>query len=323
MPKQSVLVAGGAGYIGSHVVKMLDRQGFHPVTFDNLSLGCREAVTCGSFVQGDLGHNADLEKLFQKHRFAAVLHFAAFIDVGESVLNPAKYYLNNVAYTLNLLETMRRHQVNHFIFSSTAAIYGIPHQPRLSETHPCAPINPYGETKLIVEKILRDYDAAYGLKSIALRYFNAAGGDPDGVIKNFKTRDSNLIPIVLRSLKNPTSCVTIFGTDYPTPDGTCIRDYIHIEDLGAAHVLALEQLLQGKDSAQYNLGNGNGFSVREVIHAAEKVTGLKVNVIEGGRRAGDPPILIADSTKAKQQLGWKPHYFELETMLAHAWKALN
>ncbi len=320
----NILVAGGAGFIGSHVVKMLTQRGYHPVVFDNLSAGSRQAVTSGTFIQGDLNDPTALEKVFTDFDIAAVMHFAALIDVGESVREPAKYYLNNVAGSLNLLEAMRRHRVKTCIFSSSAAIFGHPEQPRLTEDHPCQPINPYGETKLMVEKILRDYDAAYGIKASALRYFNAAGGDPEGEIKNYKLKETNLIPLVLRSLKQPKAApLTIFGTDYATPDGTCIRDYIHIEDLGQAHLLAMEKLLQGGPSTNYNLGNGQGFSIREVIQAAEKVTGLKVNAIEGPRRPGDPPVLIADSQKARRELNWIPRYSALETMITHAWQALD
>jgi UDP-glucose 4-epimerase len=244
------------------------------------------------------------------------MHFAAYIDVGESVKDPIKYYQNNVVNTLNLLTAMLRHHIRHFVFSSTAAIFGNPVYPRISEDHPCHPLNPYGESKLMVEKMLHDLDTAYGLKFACLRYFNAAGGDPNGKIKNFQKYSSNLIPIILRNLKTNLP-VTIFGTDYATPDGTCIRDYIHIEDLGKAHLIVLKHLLSGGASTCYNLGNGKGFSVREVIDTVEKVLNQKVNVIEGNRRPGDPPILLADSIKAVAELEWHPLY-SLELMIEHA-----
>lgn len=323
MSTKNILVTGGAGFIGSHVVKMLDQYGYHPIVFDNLSRGNEKAVTRGTFVKGDLNNTQDLEKIFSSYDIKAVMHFAAFIDVGESMLEPAKYYINNVVNTINLLEAMRKHGIKIFIFSSTAAIFGLPQQTHIGENHPCVPINPYGETKLIVEKILRDYASAYDLRYTSLRYFNAAGGDPEGEIKNYKVKESNLIPIVLRSLMQPNGIVTINGTDYPTPDGTCIRDYIHVNDLGDAHILAMERLLKGASSENYNLGNGNGFSVRDVISAAETATGKLVRTKEGARRPGDPPQLVADSHKARKDLGWSPRYSDLKVMVAHAWQALN
>lgn len=318
----TILVVGGAGFIGSHVAKMLHQRGYNVVVYDNLSTGTKEAVIHSPLIHGCLSDLNALDHLFSKNKIDSVLHFAAYIDVGESVRNPAKYYLNNVAYTLNLLEVMRKHGVDKLIFSSTAAIYGIPIQDKINEEHPKAPINPYGETKLTVEKILNDYSAAYGLRSISLRYFNAAGGDPEGIIKNTQGRSSNLIPLVVRHLKGIGSPeITVYGTDYPTPDGTCIRDYIHIEDLGSAHIEALEKLINGATATAYNLGNGNGFSVKEVIDAAERVTGLKVRVKHGERRPGDPAKLIADASKAQKELGWIPQYPTLETIISHAWNA--
>lgn len=318
-----ILVVGGAGFIGSHVTKALGRRGYHPIVFDNLSTGHRNAVTYGTFVQGDLAHPEDLDDVFSAYPITAVMHFAALIDVGESVADPAKYYLHNVAYTLNLIQAMRKHDVNILIFSSSAAIFGHPDQIPVCENHPCRPISPYGQTKLMVEKILHDCDRAYGLKSSCLRYFNAAGGDPKGEIKNYKQKETNLIPLVLRSLKDPTKPLTIYGTDYPMRDGTCVRDYIHLEDLASAHILAMEKLLNGGESAHYNLGNGNGFSVREVITAAEEATGLKVRAVEGARRPGDPPILVANACKARNELGWTPVYTDIKEMISHAWQALQ
>lgn len=323
MPLPNILVIGGAGFIGAHITKMLSLEGYHPIVFDNLSLGNRNAVTCGTFILGDLANPQDLEAVFSSYPITAVMHFAALIDVGESVIDPVKYYVHNVSYTLNLIEAMRKFDVKTLIFSSSAAIFGHPDQVPIKENHPCRPISPYGQTKLIVENILNDCDRAYGIKSSCLRYFNAAGGDPKGEIKNYKNKETNLIPLVLRSLKDPKKAITIYGTDYPLGDGTCVRDYIHLEDLGFAHLLALKKLLSEKVSANYNLGNGNGFSVREVISAAEKATGLRVNAIEGPRRAGDPPILVADSTKAFSELGWKPAYPDINEMVAHAWQALS
>jgi len=322
MSLQNILVVGGAGFIGSHVSKMLSRHGYHPIIFDNLSTGHREAVVSGTFIKGDLANREDLESVFNTYPIKAVMHFAALIDVGESVIDPLKYYMHNVTYTLNLLETMRRHQVMCLVFSSSAAIFGEPIEIPMGESHPCRPISPYGQTKLMVENILQDCDKAYGIKSSCLRYFNAAGGDPKGEIKNHKKKETNLIPLILRSLKDRTTSITIYGTDYPMRDGTCIRDYIHLEDLGSAHILAMKRLLEGGDSTHYNLGNGNGFSVKEVIAAAEEVTGLKVNVVEGLRRAGDPPILVANSLKARHELGWTPNYPKLQEMISHAWQAM-
>lgn len=320
----TILVVGGAGFIGSQVNKMLNQAGYQTIILDNLSRGHKEAVHSGIFIEGDIADPIILDKIFTHYSIDAVMHFAAFINVGESVADPAKYYLNNVSHTLNLLTAMIRHHVKTFIFSSTAAIFGNPNpeQPNIKEDDPCHPINPYGETKWMVEKILKDFDHAYGLKFCCLRYFNAAGGDSEGIIKNNQSEQSNLIPVVLRSLKNPAKQITIFGTDYPTPDGTCIRDYIHIEDLGRAHIIAMQKLLEGSPSDCYNLGNGKGFSVRQVIEATEKVLGVKVNTVEGPRRAGDPAILLADSSKALKVLGWSP-LFSLDEMIQHAWNALS
>lgn len=320
MKSSTILIVGGAGFIGSHVAKMLEIQGYRTIVFDNLSTGSRNAVTRSSFTQGDIGNLKNLENIFTSEKIDAVMHFAALIDVGASVTHPDDYYQNNVAHTLNLLKVMVKHGVKTLIFSSSAAIFGAPKQQHIDENHPCNPINPYGQTKLMVETILKDYDHAYGLKSSCLRYFNAAGGDPDGEIKYHKGKETNLIPLILRSIIQNTA-INIYGTDYPTPDGTCIRDYIHIEDLGDAHIRAMDRLLNGGMSTNFNLGNGNGFSVREVITAAEKVVGRKVNAIEGPRRPGDPAILVADSKKAHIELGWQPRYPDIETMIAHAWNA--
>ncbi len=322
MKSQTILIVGGAGYIGSHVNKMLNQAGYQTIVIDNLSRGQADTVLYGTFVQGDIADTTFLDHFFEQHSIDAVMHFAAYIDVGESVYDPAKYYQNNVANTLNLLMAMMRHHVKTFIFSSTAALFGDPLTPMINEEHRCQPLNPYGESKWMVEKILRDFGEAYGLRYSCLRYFNAAGGDPEGKIKNYQIRTSNLIPLILKSLKKDQGSITIYGTDYPTPDGTCIRDYIHIEDLGRAHIAALEQLFTGHPSTYYNLGNGKGFSVREVIQAVEKVLGKTVQVIEGKRRPGDAPVLLADASKAAKDLNWHPQY-SLEKMIEHAWKALD
>lgn len=323
MSQKNILVTGGAGFIGSLVAKMLSQAGYHPITFDNLSTGSREAVRYGTFIYGDLCNHHEIEEVFRRFPIDGVIHFAASTDVGESMINPLKYYENNVSNTINLLQIMRQYHVNTFVFSSSAAIFGFPQQSQILETDPTMPINPYGESKLMVEEILRNCGEAYGLKSCCLRYFNAAGGDPEGEIKNFKQKESNLIPLLIRSLKSSSQPLKIYGTDYPTPDGTCIRDYVHIYDLGTAHILALEQLFNLRVSTSYNLGNGSGFSVLEVIKAAKKALKQEVPFIEGPRRAGDPPFLVADSHKAKKELGWSPCYPSLEKMIEDAWVALN
>lgn len=318
-----ILVVGGAGFIGSHINEMLYRQGYQTIILDNLSKGYRESVQHGIFIEGDVADSTLLDKIFTEYQIDAVMHFAAFKNIGESVKEPLKYYKNNVGNTLNLLSAMLRYQVKIFVFSSSAAVYGIPQEKYVTEDHPCIPVNPYGQSKLMVENILHDLDFNHQIRFCSLRYFNAAGGDPEGKIKNFSRQDSNLIPILLASLKKPDQAVTIFGTDYPTPDGTCIRDYIHIYDLGSAHIAALEKLLNGAPSSCYNLGNGEGFSVRQVIAAVEKVTGLRVNIHAGDRRLGDPPILVANTTKAQRELNWHSCYSSLEMIIEHAWNGIQ
>lgn len=322
MKKAVVLIVGGAGFIGSHVNKMVNQKGYQTLVLDNLSRGHRSAVRNGLFLEGDLADPEMLNHIFKTYPIQAVMHFAAFTDVGESVRDPAKYYLNNVSHTLNLLTAMMQHQVKTLIFSSSAAVYGHPFESPIKEDHPCQPINPYGKSKWMVENMLKDFEAAYGLKFCALRYFNAAGGDPEGEIKNNQSKISNLIPRLLLSLKKGKGEVMIYGTDYPTPDGTCIRDYIHIEDLGNAHINAMEKLLTGASSQVYNLGNGKGFSVREVVRTAEEILNKKIKVIEGDRRPGDPAVLLADSGKALLELNWQPR-FSLKEMIEHAWKAYS
>jgi UDP-glucose 4-epimerase len=317
---KKILVVGGAGYIGSHMVLMLAEQGYSVVTLDNLSTGHRDAVLAGEFIEGDLGDKILLDKLFKAHDFSAVMHFAAFIQVGESVENPAKYYQNNLAKTLNLLDSMIKHKINKFIFSSTAAVFGEPEYIPIDLDHPKNPVNPYGKSKYMIEQILQDYDQAYDLRSICLRYFNAAGADPKARLGERHDPESHLIPLILKTALKKRECIAIFGKDYNTPDGTCIRDYIHIIDLCQAHLLALNQLLNNAPSTAYNLGNGLGFSVQEVIHAAEKITGEIIAIKNAPRRAGDPARLIADSSAAKKILNWQPIYPNLEDILLHAWE---
>lgn len=301
--KPTILVTGGAGYIGSHTVLALKRAGYEVVILDNLVYGHRdlvEQVLQVELVAGDTADRPLLDKLFQTHNITAVMHFSAYAYVGESVTDPAKYYRNNVLGTLVLLEAMLAASVKKFVFSSTCATYGVPEVVPIPENHPQNPINPYGATKLMVERILSDFDTAYGLKSVRFRYFNAAGADPTGLLGEDHNPETHLIPLVLLTALGKRESISIFGTDYPTPDGTCIRDYIHVSDLADAHVLGLEYLLQGNDSEVFNLGNGLGFSVKEVISAAEDVTGLTIPVKECDRRPGDPPSLIGSSEKSPQ-----------------------
>ncbi|HEW97837.1 MAG TPA: UDP-glucose 4-epimerase GalE [Beggiatoa sp.] len=320
---KTILVVGGAGYIGSHMVKMLLAADYHVVTFDNLSGGYRDAVLGGDFVLGDTCDPASLDSLFADYSFDGVMHFASFIQVGESVQNPGKYYQNNLAATLNLLDAMVAHDVKVCIFSSSAAIFGEPQYVPLDEAHPKQPINPYGSTKWMVEQILADYDHAYGLKSVCLRYFNAAGADPEGQLGERHVPETHLIPLVLQAASGRRESITVYGQDYDTPDGTCIRDYVHINDLCQAHLLALEQLLAGSNSAAYNLGNGSGFSIKQVIDIAKEVTGEPIPVVMGERRGGDPARLVADSKLAQKRLGWQPQYGDLATLIAHAWQWEN
>lgn len=315
-----ILVTGGAGYIGSHMVRMLSELGHAVVTFDDLSAGFSDAVLGGEFVQGSLHDKAALSTLFDAHQFDAVVHFAGSIAVGESVRDPAKYYQNNLTGTLNLFDAMREHGVNKVVFSSTAAIFGVPQYVPIDESHPQAPINPYGMTKWVTERILRDYDTAYGLRSVALRYFNAAGASPDAALGERHDPETHLIPLALRAAQGTLPELTVFGTDYDTPDGTCIRDYIHIVDLCDAHVLALQHLTAGGESRAYNLGNGQGYSVKEVIQVAERVSGKPVPVQYGPRRAGDPPRLVADASQIRKDWGWTPRFGALEQIIEHAWQ---
>jgi UDP-glucose 4-epimerase len=315
-----ILIVGGAGYIGSHMVKYLGQRDCQVTTLDNLSNGYKNSVLYGELIEGDLANQSLLKQVFSNHRFDAVMHFASDIQVGESITNPAKYYQNNVSNTLNLLNAMQNAGVNKFIFSSTAAIFGAPQYSPIDEKHPKQPINPYGTTKLIIEQALADYDQAYRLKSICLRYFNAAGADPEGQLGERHEPETHLIPLVLQAASGRRPYISVFGRDYDTDDGTCIRDYIHINDLCQAHWLALKALLDGSDSHAYNLGNGCGFSVQQVIDTAKKVTGKSITVIDNQRRKGDPAKLIADSSLAHRHLGWHPQYTNLDTIIQHAWQ---
>lgn len=317
---KSILVVGGAGYIGSHMVWLLGQRGMHAVTLDNLSAGHRNAVLHGELVVGDIADRALLERLFASRRFDVVMHFASCIQVGESVTDPAKYYANNVANTLTLLDAMRAHKVRQFVFSSTAAIFGEPQHLPISERHPCAPINPYGRTKWMIEQALFDYQSAYGLRAVSLRYFNAAGAHPDGILGERHTPETHLIPLVLQAASGQRRDITVFGRDYATPDGTCIRDYVHVMDLAEAHWQALRYLENSGTGVAFNLGNGDGYSVQQVISTACAVTGCDIQVQEGPRRIGDPARLVADAALARSVLNWQPKYGDLPTIVRDAWR---
>ena len=311
---------GGAGYIGSHMVKYLDKQGVKITVLDNLSTGHHDLLTAGDFVEGDLGDSELLADLFRTKEIDVVMHFAASSLVGESVSDPLKYYKNNVASTANLLSAMVENNVKKFIFSSTAAVYGEPKQLPITEDSETSPTNPYGSSKLAVEGMLRDCDRAYGLKSICLRYFNACGADDSAEIGERHQPETHLIPLVLQAAIGVRDSISIFGNDYPTEDGTCLRDYVHVNDLAQAHYLAMQKLLEGGDSNVYNLGNSTGYSVRQVIDEACKVTLKEIKVVEAPRRAGDPAVLVAESHKARELLGWVPKYESLSTMIETAWQ---
>lgn len=322
MVKPTVLVTGGAGYIGSHAVLALQQADYEVIVLDNLSYGHPELVhdiLKVELIVGDTRDRQLLDQIFASRQIAAVMHFAAFIAVGESVAEPAKYYENNVVGTLTLLEAMLAAEVKKFVFSSTCAIYGMPQAIPMTEDHPHDPLNPYATSKEMVERLLADFDQAYGLKSVAFRYFNASGANPDGLLGEDHNPETHLIPLALLVALQRRESLAIFGTDYPTPDGTAIRDYIHVSDLADAHVLGLEYLLAGGESEVFNLGNGNGFSVREVIETAKQVTGIDFEFKECDRRPGDAPMLIGSSEKARKILGWQPQYPELKTIVHHAW----
>ncbi|MEM9506844.1 MAG: UDP-glucose 4-epimerase GalE [Cyanobacteria bacterium P01_E01_bin.35] len=320
---QTILVTGGAGYIGSHAALALKNAGYEVIVLDNLSYGHPEIVNDVlqvKLVIGDTSDRALLDQLFTSHKIDAVMHFAAYIAVGESVAEPGKYYSNNVASTLNLLESMLAHGINKIVFSSTCAVYGMPQEVPMTESHPHNPLSPYAASKDMVERILADFDTAFDLKSVAFRYFNACGANPDGLLGEDHTPETHLIPLALLTALKKRPQLSIFGTDYDTPDGTCVRDYIHVNDLADAHVLGLEYLLAGGKSEIFNLGNGNGFSVREVIETAREVTGLEIPAVESDRRPGDAPILVGSSQKVRSLLGWNPNYANLKLIINHAWQ---
>jgi UDP-glucose-4-epimerase GalE len=316
----AILVTGGAGYVGSHACKALAAAGYTPVVYDNLGRGHRELVRWGPLEVGDLADRARLDAVFARHRPEAVMHFAAFAYVGESVQDPALYYRNNVGGTLELVEAARRAGVGALVFSSTCSTYGVPERMPIDEDTPQRPINPYGATKLVIERMLADYGTAYGLRSASLRYFNAAGCDPDGETGELHDPETHIIPRVLMAATGEIGHVEVFGTDYPTPDGTCLRDYVHVADLAQGHVQALDYLKRGGTTTAVNLGTGRGFSVREVIAAAEQVTARRIPVREAPRRPGDPPVLVADPARARALLGFAPRYTELAPIVATAWR---
>jgi UDP-arabinose 4-epimerase len=315
---KSVLVTGGAGYIGSHACKALAQAGYQPVVYDNISRGHREAVRWGPLVEGDIADRARVAAALDEHRASAVMHFAAHAYVGESVSDPALYYRNNLVGTLALLDAMRAAKVDKIVFSSTCATYGNPANVPMRETTPQLPVNPYGETKLAIERALHWYGQAYSLRSVSLRYFNAAGADPEGEIGELHDPETHLIPLILQTTLGQRSNIDIYGTDYPTPDGTAIRDYIHVQDLAEAHVRALDYLGAGRESASLNLGTGRGHSVREVLRVAEAVSGRPIPSRETARRPGDPPALVADASLAAELLGWRARMSDLETIIGTA-----
>ena len=309
------LVVGGAGYIGSHMVKHLLWANHQVVVADTAPT--RPGI---NWVQLDIANVHALDTLLAEYRFDAVFHFASYIQVGESVADPGKYYQNNVAATLTLLQAMVRAGISKLVFSSTAAVYGDPLETPIDEEHPKAPINPYGRSKWMVEQLLADFDRAYGLRSVCLRYFNAAGADPEGHLGECHDPETHLIPLILQAAAGRRPAITVFGRDYDTPDGTCIRDYVHVADLASAHALAVDYLFAGGASTAFNLGNGLGFSVQQVIDAARHVTGRPIDINDAPRRPGDPPRLVADAGKARQVLGWTPQFDSLEQIVAHAWR---
>lgn len=314
-----ILVVGGAGYIGSHTNKILNQEGYETIVLDNLSYGHRDFVKWGQFVEGDMADELLLDEIFTNNNIVAVMHFSAFIAVGESVEKPGLYYDNNVSKTVTLLNKMVEHKVPYFIFSSTCAIMGEPEYLPLDEVHPRNPINPYGWSKFMVEQILQDFEKAHGINYTILRYFNASGADPDAEVGEKHDPETHLIPLILDAALGVRDSITIFGTDYDTRDGTCIRDYIHVNDLAQAHVLALKWMSQNRKSNDFNLGNGEGFTVKEIIDVVEKITGKSVPVRTGERRSGDAASLIGSSTKARKILGWVPELHNIEDIVATAW----
>jgi UDP-arabinose 4-epimerase len=318
--RQTIIVTGGAGYIGSHVCKELFRNGYLPVAYDSMVNGNTWAVKWGPLEVGDIKDKTRLGAVMENYHPLGVIHLAAYAYVGESVCDPAKYYLNNVGGTLSLLESMREHGITRTVFSSSCAVYGLPTSVPIGETQRSDPINPYGSTKMIVERILREYHGAYSLSSISLRYFNAAGADPDSEVGEWHVPETHLIPLCFDAAMGIVGSVSVYGDQYPTEDGTCVRDYTHVSDLARAHVLAL-QALEGASAARaYNLGVGRGYSVKQVLLAVERVTGRKIPHTIAGPRAGDPPVLVADPAKAEEQLKWKARYSDLERIVADAWR---
>lgn len=313
-----VLVVGGAGYIGSHMVRMLCESGVPTLVLDDMSAGYSDAVNGAELLIGDMGDGALLDRVFAEHQIDAVMHFASFIQVGESVKHPAKYFDNNIGKTIILLNSMARNGIHHFIFSSTAAVFGDPETSRIGESHPKKPINPYGKSKLIVEELLADYELAYGLRSVCLRYFNAAGAHPDGSLGERHVPETHLIPLAIQAALGANAALTVYGADYPTPDGTCVRDFIHVCDIAAAHQRALEHLRDGGRSLKLNLGNGAGYSVKEIIDTVSRLSGHPVPHNISSRRSGDPAILVADSQEAKKTLGWTPEFCSLDDIIGHA-----
>jgi UDP-glucose 4-epimerase len=316
----TILITGGAGYIGSHMVKLLRDQKIDCIVIDDFSTGYKEALLGATYINGDIGDSKLLDEVFTKTDITSVIHFASRISVSESVQSPSEYYTNNVAKTLVLLRKMVEYGVNQLVFSSTAAIFGSPSGNTISETTSINPINPYGRTKAFVEQILEDFDKSYGLKSVCLRYFNAAGADPSGLIGESHHPETHLIPLVLQVAAGRRESIIVNGIDYPTKDGTCVRDYVHVVDLCQAHLLALSHLSLGGESRQYNIGSGDGYSVYEIIEAAKKVTGMAINVSLGERRTGDPPTLVANSDKIKTELGWNPSRTSIDTIVEDAWR---
>jgi len=315
----AILVTGGLGYVGSHAVKQLVDRGEQVISLDNLVFGHTEAACGSEVVVGDIGDRDLLNRVFSSHQIDAVMHFAAFADVGESVADPRKYYVNNISNSLAMLDVMVEHGVKKMIFSSSAATFGEPEIVPIPEDHPKTPTNPYGRSKLMLEEILKEYEHAYGLRSISFRYFNASGADPSGLIGEDHTPEHHLIPIILQVALGQREKISVFGTDWPTPDGTCVRDYVHVTDLAQAHLRGLDALRDGKSTTAYNLGNGNGYSVLEVIRVVEEVTGKKISVVGTQRRPGDPAVLVASSEKIVNELGWDPKFPDLRTIVQTAW----
>jgi UDP-glucose-4-epimerase GalE len=318
-----ILVTGGAGFVGSHACKALARAGYEPVAFDNLERGHERMVKWGPFERGDLREASDLRRAFERWRPSAVMHFAAYAYVGESILDPLRYYANNIGGTANLLRACANFECRSFVFSSSCATYGIPMRLPIAENDSQQPVNPYGFSKLVVERMLRDVEVAHGIRHVSLRYFNAAGADPDGDIGESHDPETHLIPLVLFAAMGRLPSIKVFGDDYPTPDGTCIRDFVHVSDLADAHIAAIEWLKSDNPSESFNLGNGQGFSVNEVVRVSEQIAGRDINTEMSTRRPGDPPILISDSTKALKLLGWKPRFAELDKQVEHAWRWLR